>query len=208
MIYFLQGLTLGFAYLAPIGVQNMFVINTGLTQPRKKAYLTALIVIFFDITLAFACFYGIGALMNTFEIVKLLVLSIGSIAVMMIGIKLIAAKVSMEENKDVNIPLLKVIAMACVVTWFNPQALIDGSLMLGAFRASLPPEYATVFIIGVAIASCLWFLSITTITSFFRNKFTDKILRMINIMCGIVIFAYGLKLGCAFLQMTILQTNI
>ena len=28
MSYFLQGLTMGLAYVAPIGLQNMFVINT------------------------------------------------------------------------------------------------------------------------------------------------------------------------------------
>ena len=66
MLYFIQGLTLGFAYVAPIGVQNLFVINTGLTQPRARAYQTALIIIFFDISLALACFFGIGALMRRF----------------------------------------------------------------------------------------------------------------------------------------------
>jgi hypothetical protein len=57
MLYFLQGLTLGFAYVALIGVQNMFIINAGLTQTRRRrAYLTALIIIFFDVTLALGSF--------------------------------------------------------------------------------------------------------------------------------------------------------
>ena len=48
---YFQGLAIGLAYVAPIGMQNLFVINTALTQPRRRALLTALIVIFFDITL-------------------------------------------------------------------------------------------------------------------------------------------------------------
>ena len=59
---YLQGLTIGLAYVAPIGMQNLFVINSALTQPRRRALLTALIVIAFDISLALACFFGIGAL--------------------------------------------------------------------------------------------------------------------------------------------------
>ena len=51
MDIYLQGLTMGLAYVAPIGLQNLFVINTALTQPRKRVYATALIVIFFDVTL-------------------------------------------------------------------------------------------------------------------------------------------------------------
>ena len=47
---------MGLAYVAPIGLQNLFVINSALTHTRKCALLTALIVIFFDVTLALACF--------------------------------------------------------------------------------------------------------------------------------------------------------
>lgn len=61
MLYFLQGLTMGLAYVAPIGLQNLFVINTALSASRPRAFGTAAIVIFFDITLALACFFGIGA---------------------------------------------------------------------------------------------------------------------------------------------------
>ena len=32
---YLQGLTIGLAYVAPIGMQNLFVINSALTQPRR-----------------------------------------------------------------------------------------------------------------------------------------------------------------------------
>ena len=38
---YLTGLGIGLAYVAPIGMQNLFVINSALTQPRHKALLTA-----------------------------------------------------------------------------------------------------------------------------------------------------------------------
>ena len=76
MIYFLQGLTMGLAYVAPIGLQNLFVINTALTQTRSRTYITAFIVIFFDITLALACFFGVGAIMQHSRLLSLIVLLI------------------------------------------------------------------------------------------------------------------------------------
>lgn len=36
---------MGLAYVAPIGLQNLFVINSALTQSRHRAFLTALIVL-------------------------------------------------------------------------------------------------------------------------------------------------------------------
>ncbi|MDR1378327.1 MAG: hypothetical protein LBJ36_04680 [Synergistaceae bacterium] len=44
---------------------------------------------------------------------------------------------------------------ACVVTWLNPQAIIDGTMLLGAFRATLPSDKGWHFTIGVMFASLL-----------------------------------------------------
>lgn len=201
MLYFLQGLTMGLAYVAPIGLQNLFVINTALTQKRRRVYLTAFIVAFFDVSLAFACFFGIGAIMEHSRWLSLAVLLLGSVIVIYIGIGLLRDKGSLEGGTDVNVPILKVITTACVVTWFNPQALIDGSMMLGAFKATLPADQAAIFIIGVACASCTWFFGISTLISLFSAKITPKVLRWINVICGLVIIFYGIKLGINFVRL-------
>ena len=199
-MFFLQGFIMGLAYVAPIGLQNLFVINSAMSQRRSRVYLTALIVIFFDITLAFACFYGIGAVMEASRWLELSVLFAGSILVTWIGIGLLRAKGNMETNETPDFPIIKVISTACVVTWFNPQALIDGSMMLGAFKATLPEGQDLFFILGVASASCVWFLGLSTIITLFSARITDKVLRGINVICGIVIILYGLKLGFSFFQ--------
>lgn len=201
MKYLLQGFTMGLAYVAPIGLQNLFVINTALVQKRSRAFLTALIVIFFDITLALGCFLGIGAIMEKSKLLEILILLVGSIIVIYIGYGLLKSKGNMDRSTDVNIPLKKVITTACVVTWFNPQAIIDGSMMLGAFKASLPADEGIKFIMGVMGASITWFLGITLFITIFSNKFTNSILTWINRVCGIVIIFYGLKLLYSFIEM-------
>ena len=201
MEIYLQGLTMGLAYVAPIGLQNLFVINTALTQPKSRVYLTALIVIFFDVTLGMACFFGIGAVMQSSKLLEMVILLIGSIIVIWIGIGLLRAKDTMDTSTKVDIPILKVISTACVVTWFNPQALIDGSMMLGAFKATLPEGTDAFFVGGFVSASVLWFLSVSTVISLFSAKFSDKTLRIININCGAVIIFYGLKLFRNFIEL-------
>jgi L-lysine exporter family protein LysE/ArgO len=152
MDIYLQGLTMGLAYVAPIGVQNLFVINGALTRRRREALLRAWIVIFFDITLSMACFFGIGVLMERY-------------------------------------------------TWFNPHAIIDGTMMLGAFRAVLPAGASLSFLSGVVSASCLWFTFLTLFVSIFRERFHVRILRMINIICGLVVIGYGCRLLLHFMEL-------
>lgn len=192
---YIQGFIMGIAYVAPIGLQNLFVINTALTQKRSRAYITALIVIFFDITLALACFFGIGKIMELHPMLQNIILGVGSIVVIYIGIMVFKDRnTDLSHKDDLNIPILKVITTACVVTWFNPQAIIDGTMMLGAFNASLSPAAGKLFISGVATASIAWFLGLSTILSLFKKKFTPTVLKYINIVCGSIILFYGFKL--------------
>lgn len=196
-----QGLTMGLAYVAPIGMQNLFVINTALTQKRARVYLTALIVIFFDVTLGLACFLGVGALMAALPWLQKVIFAAGSLIVIWIGIGLMRSKASLEGGKDVNVPIWKVITTACVVTWFNPQAIIDGTMMLGAFRASLPEGTDRFFIAGFASASVTWFLGLSTVLSLLGAHINEKILTIINKVCGAVIIFYGCKLAFNFCKL-------
>lgn len=201
MGYFFQGLTMGLAYVAPIGLQNLFVINSALTHTRRRALLTAWIVIFFDVTLAFACFFGIGAVMERYQWLQMVILCVGSLIVIYIGIGLLRAKAEEIDRSKTTDSIRKTISSACVVTWFNPQAIIDGTMMLGAFHVTLPAQQSIPFISGVGIASCLWFTGITLAISLFSDRFNAKTLRIINVVCGVIIIFYGCKLMWNFIQL-------
>ena len=201
MNIFLQGLTMGLAYVAPIGMQNLFVINSALTNKRKRALLTALIVIFVDITLSLACFFGIGTIMQKFKWLQMVILCVGSLIVIYIGISLLRAKTQDLEKDQPTMSIKKTISSACVVTWFNPQAIIDGTMMLGAFHVTLAAGQETPFITGVACASFSWFIGLTFLISLISSKFNAKVMRWINIVCGVIIIGYGIKLFVSFVQM-------
>ena len=84
----LQGLTIGLAYVTHRDAEPVRH-QLRLTQPRRRALLTALIVIAFDISLALACFFGIGALVERFDWLQRLILIVGGCIVVWIGIGLL-----------------------------------------------------------------------------------------------------------------------
>lgn len=201
MSFFLQGLSLGLAYAAPIGLQNLFVINSALTNSRRRAIYTALCVIFFDVVLAVACFFGMGSLMQRLPGLQTFILGFGSLLVISIGIALLFSKVSPAQTDAGAQPqnLGKILLSACVVTWCNPQALIDSTMLLGSFQTALPVIGRLPFISGVAAASCLWFLCLTLLIAHFNSRISPKLLRAINIGCGVIIIFYGIQLLYSFL---------
>ena len=64
------------AYVAPIGMQNLFVINSAMTQKLRRVIATVLIIIFWDISLGIACFLGAGALMEALPWLQKIILGV------------------------------------------------------------------------------------------------------------------------------------
>lgn len=207
----LQGFTMGLAYVAPIGMQNLFVINAAVSQPRTRALITALFVTLFDMSLTLACFFGVGAVMDAVPWLGPLMQLVGGGLVIAIGIVLIVPRRKKDAEpakKDtagnaararMQQPGLRgVFVAALLVTWCNPQAFIDGTMMLGAFRATFGGADGLAFVAGACMASLVWFPGMALIVSALGSRFNDRILRVINVVCGLVVIAYGLRLIAAF----------
>ncbi|WP_222617649.1 LysE/ArgO family amino acid transporter [Eggerthella hominis] len=204
-----QGFTMGLAYVAPIGMQNLFVINAAVSQPRSRALATALFVTVFDMMLTLACFFGIGAVMDAVPWLGPLMQLVGGALVVLIGVVLVlprkkasktepnaAGSAAYEHAKGPG--LRGVFVAALLVTWCNPQAFIDGTMMLGAFRATFGGADGIAFVTGACAASLVWFPGMALIVSVLGSRFNDRVLRIINVVCGLVVIAYGVRLIAAF----------
>ena len=139
--------------------------------------------------------------MSSSKWLKLPILLIGSVFVIWIGYSIIRSKEDLNQDTEVDIPIGKVITTACIVTWFNPQGIIDGSMMLGTFRVSMPENSGAQFICGVCLALVIWWGGLSTLVSLFSKKFTAKTLNIINIICGTIIIFYGIKLLINFIKL-------
>ena len=163
--------------------------------------MTSLIVMFFDAVLSVACFFGMGAIMSSSVWLELALIFVGSIVVIIMGAKLLKQNGSADFNADVEIPITKVIATSCVVTWFNSQAIIDGSMLLGASKAAIPGRTRN----GVYDKLCgsigILAVFMPSVVYHFKSKFSNKVLRIISIVCGIFIVVYGCKLFVSGIQL-------
>ena len=194
MIY-LRGILIGFAFVAPIGMQNIYMFNNALSNKMSKALLYNFLVWFCDALFSFAAFYGIGALISANEIVKIIVMLIGGALTSYIGFNIIrSAKQTAIGSDSIKQTLKQALMTALIVSWGNPQAMIDGTMMLGASRATLTFEQSILFITGVITASFIWDHGITIGFNLLRDKLPKKFLLAINLISGIIVAVYGLYL--------------
>ena len=161
----------------------------------SKALLYNFLVWFCDALFSFAAFYGIGALISANEIVKIIVMLVGGALTSYIGFNIIRSAKQTAIGSDSKKQTLKQALMtALIVSWGNPQAMIDGTMMLGASRATLTFEQSILFITGVVTASFIWDHGITIGFNLLRDKLPKKFLLAINLISGIIVAVYGLYL--------------
>lgn len=189
MITLLEGLLLGFAYVMPIGAQNLFVIHSSMTNDTAESFKISSFVILMDISLALACYFGIGFFVNQFPVFALILQVFGGLYLLKIATSLFRAGTTIDSSlsKRDNFASLR---SAFVLTWMNPQALVDGSILLGSFN-SKTQNSSQLFILGVCLASVTWFYSLTAMMRIFHTKFDSKKLKVINVVCGTVLFYLG-----------------
>ncbi|GHV83232.1 hypothetical protein AGMMS50212_05720 [Spirochaetia bacterium] len=121
LVYILQGFIFGIAYVAPIGAQNIFIINISTNNDIKYILKSVFVVIFFDISLALACFIGVGIIFDIIPFFKNILLCIGCLVITFMGIRLIINKKEIEyKEQNGQLPLLKIIGLSFSVAWLNP----------------------------------------------------------------------------------------
>ncbi|CUH95026.1 putative membrane protein [Propionispora sp. 2/2-37] len=196
--YFIQGFLMGIAYLAPIGMQNLYVINSALRTNLSRAYQVALLVTLFDISLSLAAFWGTGMVLETVPLLKWGFYLMGSILILVIGIGLLRLPPASSLEVEMEESFYRTVVFTFSVTWLNPQALLDSTFLLGGYRASLDSVAGLCFFVGVVGASFVWFFGLVTLVVRFRSQLTAAILRRVNIVCGVTIIVFGLNLGYRF----------
>lgn len=204
MIFFLHGMALGLAYAAPIGAQNIFVLNSALSGTKQKAFETAFFVSLADISLSVACFFGIGLFLNVFPIVKPILYGTGSVFLILMSIKIIRnSTVSNLKTPTPHHSRGLTIQKAFVLTWFNAQAIMDGTMLFGSYRASLDEDSVFPFVIGMIVASPLWFFAVTAIVNFSKTRLPIMVFTCVNIISAIILFLVGVRFLFDFIEVAL-----
>ncbi|RRG18846.1 amino acid transporter [Weissella viridescens] len=198
----LSGMLLGFAFIAPIGMQNLYVFNNAVNNTLQRAMLYVLFVWLADSSFSLVAYFGMGAIINSNDLLKLIVMILGGALVIYIGWTILRSANQVDLDASGNkLSMGKAFATAFIVTWANPQALVDGSLMLGATRAKLPDADVWPFIIGVLIATALWFTIVTVVVNRLKSRLSKRAFVIVNVVSGLIMLGYGLYFLYGAVQM-------
>jgi L-lysine exporter family protein LysE/ArgO len=193
MITFIEGLLTGFAFVMPIGAQNVFLISSSIRLGAPKNLLIATYVLLADFSLALICFFGIGHFVSENAILKKLLSALGVMILFTLAYQLIKSKDTLNTDSDQAIRPHD-LKNAFLVTYANPQALIDGALIYGALRASYGNQGLFAFFAGNMTASIIWFIGLSLAFASLRHRISTKHFKWIEKICAGLMVLIAIKI--------------
>ncbi|WP_179396131.1 LysE/ArgO family amino acid transporter [Lacticaseibacillus absianus] len=192
---YLRGLLISIALVSSIGMQNLFVFNSAMSNRLRRAFLIAGFVWLADTALTVIAFLGMGALITHYTWLRLVILLIGGGIVIWMGWGILrSANQTAIGSDDRVMSLREAFTGAWVVAFANPQAIIDTSVSFGAMRSTLTNGEVLPFLLGILSSTALWFFGVTLVIGTLKNRLPRRFLLWVNIGSGAIVMGYGLTL--------------
>lgn len=193
-----KGFTIGFGLIAPIGVQNSYILSQGIKQ--NFHFTAATFCILCDLVLMSIGVFGGSALIHSNSIIAAL-LTWGGIIFLTIygGIFLKTAIFNQSQTVQTlakPTSRVAVILTTLAVTLLNPHVYLDTIVIIGSISGQFAVTTEKLaFLLGTCLASVAWFYTLSASAAKFSpwlNKPTVQ--RGINILIAFIMWSIAISL--------------
>ncbi|NOU66532.1 amino acid transporter [Paenibacillus sp. LMG 31461] len=159
-----QGILLSAGLILPLGVQNVFVFNQGVTQPRLvRALPVVLTAALCDTALITLAILGISVVIITIPAIKFVLFVLGILFLFYMGIVTWKSKPGNTSSDDKALSPKKQIAFAASVSLLNPHAILDTIGVIGTSSIHYVGKEKLAFAIACILVSWIWFLALAVV---------------------------------------------
>jgi len=192
-IFFLKGLIIGFAMAVPIGPIGVMCIRKTLAEGHSRGLIIGIGAATADSLFGSIAAFGLTFLSDVITSEQLWLSIVGGVLLLFLGVRTFRAK-----HKDPIIPfdnngLLGSFVSAFILALTNPVTVFAFLAVFAAFGLGHTLKFvsASMLVLGVFAGSCLWFLTLGFVATFFRKKLDSAGLRWVNRIAGILLMVSG-----------------
>ncbi|EKD70751.1 MAG: hypothetical protein ACD_46C00418G0003 [uncultured bacterium] len=196
-IIFLKGLIIGISIAAPVGPIGLLCIHRSLSDGFKMGVMTGLGAALADGVYGAIAAFGLASISSLLISHQLWIRAIGGLFLIYLGCKLFFKKSNGAlDTKNNEKSILHAFITTFFLTLTNPMTILSfiaifAGLGMGTIHSGF--VHATMMVAGVVVGSALWWVILSSITTFVLHKrLTVNSLRMINKISGIIILLFGI----------------
>ena len=193
-IFFLKGVLIGFAMAVPIGPIGIMCIRKTLAEGHSRGLIIGLGAATADSLYGSIAAFGLTFVSDAIASQQFWVRLIGGGLLLFLGMRTFRA-----QRKDPIAPFDNKGLLGSYVSTFllaltNPLTIFAFVAVFAAFGLGhrLIIVSACFLVIGVFTGSCLWFLTLGFVATFFRKKLDSGVLTWVNRISGALIILSGI----------------
>lgn len=157
----IQGIILAAGLILPLGVQNVFVFNQGVTQPKfYRALPVVVTAALCDTALISFAVLGVSVILFAIPAVKTILFAAGIAFLVYMGFVTWKSKPNNSVSKDEALSPRKQIAFAASVSLLNPHAILDTVGVIGTSSVSYHGQEKIAFTLACILVSWIWFFAL------------------------------------------------
>ncbi|ETT58024.1 LysE/ArgO family amino acid transporter [Paenibacillus sp. FSL H8-0457] len=158
----LHGFILALGLILPLGVQNVFVFNQGVVQPRFIRALPVVITASLcDTLLISLAVLGVSVIVLEYEWIRLTLFTLGICFLVYMGAATWRSKPSGQDPESArSFSPKKQIVFAMSVSLLNPHAVLDTMGVIGTSSLQYEGADKMIFTVVCIAVSWLWFLGL------------------------------------------------
>jgi len=156
---FIHGVILALGLILPLGVQNLFVFNQGVTQPQFWRALPVVIAASVcDMFLILLSVQGVSLLLLQFSFLKIALVGTGTMFLGYMGWLTWNTRVMQDSQPAANLSIRQQVVFAVTVSLLNPHAILDTIGVIGTSSVNYEGTDKLIFTMACILVSWVWFL--------------------------------------------------
>ncbi len=196
----IHGFILAFGLILPLGVQNVFIFNQGVTQPRITRVLPVIITASLcDTFLILIAVMGVSVIVFGVPLIKITLLIMGILFLIYMGFVTWKSENRKDASLEKALPPKKQILFAASISLLNPHAIMDTIGVIGTSSLSYNGMEKLGFAIACILVSWVWFFSLA-IVGRQTGKLTNsrRFVAVLNKISAIIMWGTAIYLICSF----------
>jgi len=195
----LKGFCLGMIFQIAVGPLSLFIFQTAVTSGFFTAMIGVLGVVMVDALYILAAIFGIGIIIGKYKNLKKMIKYFGSIVLIVFGISIILEVFGFSLIPSLNFlskqSMESIFLKVLVLTLSNPLTILFWVVVFSTKLSEANMNRKDMYYFGLgAVLATISFLTLVSITGIFVNNFLNPVvLKILNIIVGLVLIVFGLK---------------
>ena len=190
----LRGLVIGFTIAAAVGPISLLTIRRTIAHGQLYGLVSGLGVATADAAYAGIAAFGLTVLTELLVSARVLLGLVGGVVIVLIGLRTVFSRPGVAAADADRPGLARAFASIFALTMTNPLTILSFAAVFAGIGLAAGATFidAAVLTLAVGAGSALWWVVLTSIVGWLRERVSTRALLWVNRISGVVLVAFGL----------------